>query len=66
VSQAIEAVRRSPEQYRAAIGAADARSPVRPGWWTHGHYLWHMVDVIRNGIERLLTVALDREAGIPC
>lgn len=29
-------------------------------------YLWHLVDVLRIGTERLLTLTLDAERGIPC
>lgn len=65
-NEAIDSVRRSPDEYVAAIAFVDAASPVQPGWWTPGQYLWHMVDVLRNGTERLLTIALDAELGIPC
>lgn len=29
-------------------------------------YLWHLVDVLRIGNERLVTLSLDPEAGIVC
>ena len=29
-------------------------------------YVWHLVDVLRIGSERLLTLTLDPERGIPC
>ncbi len=29
-------------------------------------YVWHLVDVLRIGTERLLTMTLDRGLGIPC
>lgn len=29
-------------------------------------YLWHVVDVLRVGVERLWTITLDPDPGIPC
>lgn len=29
-------------------------------------YVWHLVDILRIGAERLLTVRLDPAGGIPC
>lgn len=29
-------------------------------------YVWHLVDVLRIGTERLLTLLLDSASGIPC
>ena len=37
-----------------------------PGVWSPSEYLWHLVDVLRIGRERLLTILLDPAAGIPC
>lgn len=34
--------------------------------WSASMYLWHLVDVLRIGTERLLTLTLDAERGIPC
>ena len=34
--------------------------------WSPASYLWHLVDVLRIGAERLLALSLDPSAGIPC
>lgn len=34
--------------------------------WSASMYVWHLVDVLRIGTERLLTVMLDPQCGIPC
>jgi hypothetical protein len=43
-------------------------SPTRrsDGRWSATMYVWHLVDVVRFGTERLLTIAEDPERGIPC
>lgn len=33
--------------------------------WSASMYLWHLVDVLRIGTKRLLTLTLDPERGIP-
>jgi hypothetical protein len=35
------------------------------GQWSTTGYVWHVVDIIRFGTERLWTLALDEAAGIP-
>lgn len=58
-----------------ARGASDveealASLPEPPSWeggtWTPSMYVWHLVDVLRIGTERLLTLSLDPQVGIPC
>lgn len=34
--------------------------------WSASMYVWHLVDVLRIGTERLLTLLLDSASGIPC
>jgi hypothetical protein len=34
--------------------------------WSASMYVWHLVDVLRIGTERLLTLAIDPARGIPC
>lgn len=29
-------------------------------------YLWHVVDVLRIGVDRLWTITLDPDTGLPC
>ena len=65
-NKAIVLVRHSPVDYERAMADVDPHRPVRPSLWTPDQYLWHMVDVLRFGIERLLTLTLDPTAGVPC
>jgi hypothetical protein len=37
-----------------------------PGRWSTIDYLWHLVDVVRMGTERLWTVQLDPGVGLVC
>ena len=65
---AIRLVEESPERVAdlfaggAASNAAGAGDHVR---WSPTGYLWHLVDVIRFGTERLWTLALDPGRGFP-
>lgn len=34
--------------------------------WSASMYVWHLVDVLRIGTERLLTLTHDPDQGIPC
>lgn len=34
--------------------------------WSASMYLWHLVDVLRIGMERLITLRLEPEGAIPC
>lgn len=34
--------------------------------WSAAMYVWHLVDVLRIGMERLLTLRLEPGRGIPC
>jgi hypothetical protein len=67
VPDAIVLVAGSPERVRKLLeGAEDATKRPSPGVWSPNGYLWHLVDVLRIGAERLLTASLDPTAGIPC
>ena len=65
---------------RGAVGGASARSPssagcspadqaaeeaVDPGLWSASRYVWHTVDVLRFGTERLWTISADPSFGVP-
>lgn len=64
VDDAIEVVQGAPDRYSALlIGASD---PVpHPGRWSPREYLWHTVDVLRLGTERLWTIALQPGSRVP-
>jgi hypothetical protein len=66
VPAAIRIVERLPEQLgqlRWPPAQPVARTPA--GWSVVG-YLWHLVDVLRIGTERLVTLRFDPAAGLPC
>jgi hypothetical protein len=52
---AVDAITRIPDPTR--------RSGAR---WSASMYVWHLVDVLRIGTERLLTLSHDPDRGIPC
>jgi hypothetical protein len=46
-------------------GIAHSVATTPAGWSARG-YLWHLVDVLQIGAERLRTLALDPGNGLPC
>ncbi len=65
VDDAVAMVGGSPDLMAQALRFGDPSSSGRPGVWSPAEYLWHMVDVVRIGAERLWTLALDPDAGVP-
>ncbi len=65
VDDAIAMVAGSPSLFSHALGSVDPSVSVGPGVWTPGQYLWHMVDVLRIGTERLWTLTVDAGATLP-
>jgi hypothetical protein len=64
--EAIEVVEGLPARLVALFDqAGESPSPAGARWSARG-YLWHLVDVLRIGTERLLILRYDPEAGIPC
>ena len=60
----VETVARAAERLAAAL--ADVPSLAvgqRSGVWSAQRYVWHVVDALRSGTERLRTLALDPDAG---
>jgi hypothetical protein len=43
----------------------DPAAPVEPGLWSASRYVWHTVDVLRFGTERLWTISADPTFGVP-
>lgn len=66
-ANAVAQVDSSPRRITSTLGGSD-RVSQRPaaGVWSPSEYLWHLVDVLRIGRERLLTISTDPAAGIPC
>ena len=58
-------VAESPSQFVQAFGKVHPTASGRPGAWSPTEYLWHMVDVLRIGTERLWTLTIDPDAGVP-
>ena len=48
------------------LGAPASRRAPAPGTWSQGAYVWHLVDVMSIGTERLWTIADDPGAGLRC
>jgi hypothetical protein len=63
---AIEVVERAPNAAVAAIRGI--KDPMRRTGdrWSASMYVWHLVDVLRIGTERLLTLTHDPDRGITC
>jgi hypothetical protein len=55
-----------PERARGAVRNVADPYRRRGERWSAAMYVWHLVDVMRAGTERLLTVRLDPQAAIPC
>jgi len=49
-----------------AISRIDPSEAVEPGLWSASRYVWHTVDVLRFGTERLWTISADPSFGVPC
>lgn len=62
VEAAIAVVERSVDEL---IAAAEGAKPTGPddGSWSAAQYLWHVVDVLRFGVERIITISVDPDAG---
>ena len=43
----------------------DPSAAVEPGLWSASRYVWHTVDVLRFGTERLWTISADPSFGVP-
>src|SRR5215471_11838829 len=63
---AVELVARAPDAAVAAI--TGLKDPMRRTGdrWSASMYVWHLVDVLRIGTERLLTLTHDSGRGITC
>jgi hypothetical protein len=64
--EAIVVIEELPARLAALFDHAGVSPPPAAGRWSARGYLWHLVDVLRIGSERLLTLRYDPEAGIAC
>ncbi len=47
------------------LSRVEPSEAVEPGLWSASRYLWHTVDVLRFGTERLWTISADPAFGVP-
>lgn len=59
-------VRQAPDGAAAAIDSITDPTEQHGSRWSPSMYVWHLVDVLRIGAERLITIKLDPAHGIPC
>ena len=63
---AIELVAQAPDGAGAAITGIEDPARRSGERWSASMYVWHLVDVLRIGTERLLTLTHDPDRGITC
>jgi hypothetical protein len=51
--------------FGAVLSRIDPAAAVDPGLWSASRYVWHTVDVLRFGTERLWTLSVDPAFGVP-
>jgi len=51
--------------FGGVLSRIDPTKAVEPGLWSASRYVWHNVDVLRFGTERLWTISADPTFGIP-
>ena len=51
--------------FGGVLSRIDPAEAVEPGLWSASRYVWHTVDVLRFGTERLWTIAADPSYGVP-
>jgi hypothetical protein len=68
VEDAIGVVSDLPGDIEGAVepSAPSLRRAPAPGTWSQGAYIWHLVDVLSIGTERLWPIADDPAAGLRC
>jgi hypothetical protein len=62
---AIHLVEHAPDRFASLLANNNGAPPESVGRWSATSYLWHTVDVIRFGTERLWTITLDATSGVP-
>lgn len=64
-TEAIRIVDRGPSDVEAALAVVPDPAANDGKTWSASMYVWHLVDVLRIGTERLVTLTLDPSVGIP-
>jgi hypothetical protein len=65
VSEAIDLVASTTARYPGSAELAAPRDAPPPGTWSPTEYLWHVVDVLRFGMERLWALELVPGSTVP-
>lgn len=63
---AIDLVSQVPDAAAAAVARIQEPMQRIGGRWSASMYVWHLVDVLRIGTERLITLTHDPDRGITC
>jgi hypothetical protein len=61
VGQCVRAV----ADFGEVLSRIEPSDAVEPGLWSASRYVWHTVDVLRFGTERLWTISADPSFGVP-
>lgn len=64
--QAVAVVAKGPQRLSDALALVAFPTRRSGARWSASMYVWHLVDVMRIGTERLLTLDRDPQRGIPC
>jgi hypothetical protein len=51
--------------FGTVLSHIDPARAVEPGLWSASRYVWHTVDVLRFGTERIWTISADPDFGVP-
>jgi hypothetical protein len=51
--------------FGTVLSRVDPARAVEPGLWSASRYVWHTVDVLRFGTERIWTISADPDFGVP-
>ena len=51
--------------FGTVLSRIDPARAVEPGLWSASRYVWHTVDVLRFGTERIWTISADPDFGVP-
>jgi hypothetical protein len=65
VDEAVHLVQGVADRYEQLLADGVGLRSDDPARWSAKGYLWHVVDVLRFGTERLWTLTLDTDAGVP-
>jgi hypothetical protein len=65
IEDVIEIVRAAPDLFTSVLSSRSWPPPSEPHEWSATGYLWHLVDILRFGTERLWTIVLAAGTRMP-